>query len=126
MTALRANFVIEQGATFDPIIRLKIKGTDDPVILTGFRALMQIRKTRGDTTVLVQLSTDSLPDDDGTIVIEGPAGLGTLELLLEETVTAALNFEYGTHDIILISSGGRRSRPIEGSVTFSPGTTQEA
>jgi hypothetical protein len=123
MTALRANFVIEQGTTFDPIVRLKIKDTDDPVDLTGFTALMQIRKTRGDTTVLVQLSTDSLPEDDGTITIDGPNG--TLALLLEHTETALLDFEYGVYDIILIAPSGRRSRPIEGSITFSAGSTQE-
>lgn len=122
MSALRANFVIEQNATFDPVVRLKIKGTDDPVDLTGFTALMQIRKTRFDDAVLVQLSTDSLPEDDGTITIDGPNGL--LELLIEPAVTAIFDFEYGVYDILLTAPSGRRSRPIEGAITFSPGSTQ--
>ena len=123
MSALRANFVIEQNATFDPVVRLKIKGTDDPVDLTGFTALMQIRKTRFDDAVLVQLSTDSLPEDDGTITIDGPNG--TLALFIDHTVTATFDFEYGVYDIILIAPSDRRSRPIEGAITFSPGSTQE-
>lgn len=123
MPALRANFVIEQGATFDPIVRLKIPGTEDPVDLTGFTALMQIRKTRGDSTVLVQLSTDSLPEDDGTITIDGPNGL--LLLFIDHLTTKTFDFEYGVYDIILIAPSTRRSRPIEGSITFSPGSTQE-
>lgn len=122
MSALRANFVIEQDATFDPVVRLKIKGTDDPVDLTGFTALMQIRKTRFDDEVLVQLSTDSLPEDDGTITIDGPNGL--LELLIEPDVTAGFDFEYGVYDILLTAPSTRRSRPIEGSITFSPGSTK--
>lgn len=125
MPALRANFIIEQGATFNRVVRLKIKDTDDPVILTGYTALMQIRKTRMDDIVLVQLSTDSLPEDDGTIVIEGPFGPGTIELTIEHTETAGFDFEYGVHDLLLISPAGVRSRPIEGSVTFSIGSSEE-
>lgn len=121
MSALRANFVIEQNATFDPVVRLKIKGTDVPVDLTGFTALMQIRKTRGDDAVLVQLSTDSLPEDDGTITIDGPNGL--LELFIDDAVTATFPEGYGVYDILLTAPSGRRSRPIEGSITFSPGST---
>lgn len=121
MSALRANFVIEQNATFDPVVRLKIKGTDDPVDLTGFTALMQIRKTRGDDTVLVQLSTDSLPEDDGTITIDALNGL--LVLFIDDAVTATFPEGYGVYDILLTAPSGRRSRPIEGSITFSPGST---
>ncbi len=122
MSALRANFVIEQNATFDPVVRLKIKGTDDPVDLTGFTALMQIRKTRGvGEPVLVQLSTDSLPEDDGTITIDSLNGL--LELFIDDAVTATFPEGYGVYDILLTAPSGRRSRPIEGSITFSPGST---
>ena len=122
MSALRANFVIEQNATFDPVVRLKIKGTDDPVDLTGFTALMQIRKTRATDEVLVQLSTDSLPEDDGTITIDGPNGL--LELFIDDAVTATFLEGYGVYDILLTAPSGRSSRPIEGSITFSPGSTK--
>lgn len=88
-----------------------------PVDLTGYTARMQIRDTVNSTTVLEELTTEN-----GGITIT--AATGKIELLLDATETAAIDWFEGVYDLELIAAGGEVDRIISGTVVVSDEVTR--
>lgn len=110
------NFTIEQGATFTRVIIWKDEN-GNPVDVTGYVARMQIRKTKGDSKIILSLDSGdlggiTLGTTDGKITITIPAD-----------VTADLNFDSGVYDLELEKSGVV-TRLLEGRVTLSKEVTR--
>lgn len=101
--AVTVPLVIEQGATFDSIIRYL--DANGPIDLTGCTARSQARSADG--TVLVNLTTEN-----GGIVLGGSAG--TIQRLLNDTLTSALPLVDGMYDIELEFPDGYVSRLLQG------------
>ena len=98
---------IDQAATF----RKHLTWMDDeekPIDLTGFSALMQVRRNLG-REMIVELSTDN-----GRIRLGGVEG--TITLRLDAEKTAELIPGTYVYDLLLISAGGINYRLLEGKV----------
>ena len=121
------NFVLYPGATFSEHIVLK-DGAGQPMDLTGFDALMHVRRELEDALPVITLSTA-----DGSITLGGAAG--TVDLLLTPDQTAALTSpgvvdwdgEVWVHDILLTNSPADPDsvdRIYQGRITVRPGVTR--
>lgn len=112
------NLVIEQGTTFSPQFTYTDSATPPVAIdLTGYTARMQIRQKRTSTTFLHELTTEN-----GGITLGG--ALGTIDLLISATDTAAFTFSTGVYDLELINGSGAVQRLLEGSVTLRKEATK--
>lgn len=117
MGAAKYNFVIEQGATFCPVITWK-DSAGTAVNLTGYTARMQIRPSIDSTTKTVELTTSN-----GGITLGGSAG--TISLLIGAASTDDLTINYrGVYDLELISASGVVTRILSGSISVSGEVTR--
>lgn len=107
MTAGKFNFVMEQGADFKWGIVWKVAPSLTPVILSGYRARMQIRQIPG-AEILLELTTEN-----GRIALRDN---GLVEIRTVARDTAALDFHRAKYDLELISAGGEVTRLLEGSM----------
>lgn len=89
----KLNIVIEQGATFNPVLTYK-DSLGALIDLTGFTARMQIRLKKTSATFLVELTTEN-----GGIALGGVAG--TITLLITDTASTALTFDSAVYDLEL-------------------------
>ena len=109
---------IPQYATFrDSFQMTYLDGT--PVDLTNWTAKMQVRKSHGDSAVVVTLGTA-----DGSIVITGSTGM--IQFLLPATVTKTLPAPFkGVYDLLLFAPAPDPtvSRILQGDVCISAGVT---
>lgn len=107
---------IEQGADYIMTFRWR-----DPfgvaINLTGYTARMQFRKSKSDTVVLLSATTENLYITLGGV-------LGTVNLAIPNTVTAAFTFVRALYDIELISPAGVVTRWLEGGVEVNPEVTR--
>ena len=87
--------------------------SNNPVDLTGYTAVLQIRP--------YVLSATLLYDASGDIVLGGPAG--TIALTIPDTVTGGFTWSAGVYDLLLISPQGVGTRLVEGGVTVVPGVS---
>lgn len=115
MTAGRYNLTIERGATLDQVFTWK-DSTLTAVNLTGYTARCQVKRTIGDVSPLLNLTTEN-----GGITLGGVAG--TITLYASDTATGALTGEEGVWDLELISGGGIVKRILQGKVFISPNVT---
>jgi len=111
----KLNMVIEQGATFNPVLTYQDE-TGTAISLVGYTARMMIKDARTDATALEELTTEN-----GGITLGGVAG--TIALLFSATDTAAMVWECGVYDLELISGGGIVTRLLQGVVTVSAEVT---
>ena len=111
----KLNIVIEQGATFNPVLTYQDENAS-PIDLTGYTARMKIKNARTDTSALEELTTEN-----GGITLGGAAG--TIALLFTATATAAMTWTSGVYDLELVSSGGVVTRLLQGTATVSPEVT---
>lgn len=81
-----------------------------PTSLTGYSARMDIRDSLDDTSTLVSLTS---PSD---IVLNTTTA--EIEMIIADTVTAALDFDEGVYDLELVDGSGDVTRLIEGDVAF--------
>jgi len=110
------NFKINKGATFQ--LQLVWRDADtNPVNLTGYTARMQIRPTLASETILADLTTVN-----SKITLGG--ALGTIDLLLTATETAALEGTTAVYDLELQDASGFVTRLVEGSVELRPEVTR--
>ena len=110
MAAL-SNIYIDQGSDFSTIISL----TDcngDVLILTGYSALAQIRKTYGSTTIAGTFTTSLTTDS------------GQLTLSLTDVVTAAMTSGRYVYDVLLTDGSGDKTRVLEGQAILTPGVSR--
>ncbi len=104
-------WVIDQGATFTRTIEYQ-DSTGAPVNLTGYTALLQIRRAPGDTEApRAQLS-------NGSGIALGADGVVTVTFAA--SMTAAWTFAHGAFDLLLTSPGGYSIRLVQGLVEVSP------
>jgi len=108
------NFTLDQGSTWTlQIIYNDPSGT--PINLTGYTAEMQIRRKFDSDTAVLTLSTSN-----GGITITGPTG--TLDLVATDE-QADIDPGLYVYDLEL-STGGVRTRLIQGTVTVSGEVTR--
>jgi hypothetical protein len=121
MAAGQYNFEIEQGATLSkPLVIQNEDGSG--VDLTGFIARLQARKTKADSEVLLDLTTEN-GGLDITIV---PSPLSsTITLSIDDDATAALNFTSALYDLEIQAADGTVQRLLEGKVTVSREVTRD-
>ena len=112
----KLNIVIEQGATFNPVLTYEDENAA-PIDLTGYDARMQIRSSKTATSFIHELTVLN-----SGIVLGGAAG--TTTLFISDTDTAAFTFKQAVYDLELISSGGIVTRLLEGNVTLRTETTK--
>ena len=110
------DLIIEQGATFDPILTWRDEN-GALVDVTGYSARMQIRDTIDATTTLVDLTSAA-----GDIVLGAAAG--TIQIIISATDTALFAWEDGVYDLEMIEPGGAVRRLVRGSVAVSPEVTR--
>lgn len=119
----RIRLAIYKGATFRKRITWKT-GTSAAnavaVNLTGYTAHLQVRSTVDSSTVLLDLTTEN-----GGIVLGGSAG--TIDIVIDETVTQGLTWDSAVYDILLTAGGGGDvTRLFGGTVTVAPAVTRSA
>lgn len=110
------DITIEQGATFTLELSV-INDAEDPIDLTGYTARMDIKRSVGESTALLQLTTAN-----SRILITSATGLVTLVLTAAETA-AITTWLRGVYDLELVSAGGDVTRLCEGAVTVAANVT---
>jgi hypothetical protein len=108
------SFTIDQGATWTLNITYK-DSTGTAINLTGYTAEMQVRRKFDSDTPVLTLSTSN-----GGITIVGATG--TLNLVATDE-QAAIDAGLYVYDLEL-STGGVRTRLIQGTVTVSGEVTR--
>jgi hypothetical protein len=114
--AVTYDLEIEQGATFSRLFRWK-DSEGVLVDLTGYTARMQIRRKFSSATAEYSATTEN-----GAIVLGG--ALGTIQLTISATDTAALTCVSGVYDLELVDSEGVVTRFVQGNVTVSREVTR--
>ena len=107
--AVYSNIVVDQGADYSASIDVTdIDG--DNINLTGYTGAGQIRKSYSSTTAVnFAVSVDS---DNGV-----------LNISLTNTQTNAMKAGRYVYDIEITSSGGTKTRVLEGQIEITPGVT---
>jgi hypothetical protein len=108
------NFTLDQGSTWTLQIVYK-DSNGAPINLTGYTAEMQVRRKFDSDTAVLTLSTSN-----GGITIVGATG--TLNLIATDE-QAAIDPGLYVYDLEL-STGGVRTRLIQGTVTVSGEVTR--
>lgn len=106
--AAKFDFEIEQGATWKRTLTLE-DSADTLVNLTGYTALMQIRKSINSNKKLLELTHSA------GLTLGGSAG--TIVITISKTQTAAMDFESAIYDL-KIDSGTEATRLLEGKITL--------
>jgi len=112
MAAL-SNIYIDQGSDFSTIISLT-DSNGDVLILTGYSAIAQIRKTHGSTTIAGTFGTALTP------------ATGQLTLTLTDVITAAMDSGRYVYDVLLTDASGDKTRVLEGQAILTPGVSRTA
>ena len=110
MAAL-SNIYIDQGSDFTTTISLT-DSNGDILVLTGYSALAQIRKSHGSTTIAATFGTALT------------TGSGQLTLTLADTVTAAMGSGRYVYDVLLTDGSGDKTRVLEGQAILTPGVSK--
>ena len=110
MAAL-SNIYIDQGSDFTTTISLT-DSNGDILVLTGYSALAQIRKTYGSTTIAATFTTVLTADS------------GQLALSLTDTVTAAMGSGRYVYDVVLTDGSGDKTRVLEGQAILTPSVSR--
>lgn len=128
MIAGKHDFVIEQGAIFSETVTY-LDSSGDPVDLTGYKAEMNIRTNKADTSTIVKLLSTGAGASDGTITLGGAAG--TLVLYIKASLTRAMTLDRAYYDIELSPGGTDPNtaddtiRLLEGVITLSKEATKD-
>lgn len=115
------DLTIEKGATFLATFTWSTKDINNvktPVNLTNYTARSQMRESHDATTAVVSLTTSA----NGGITLGG--ALGTINIKIPATTTAAISIEKGVWDLELEDASGNVTRLLEGRVTFKPEATK--
>ena len=111
--ATLTNIFIDQGTTFSTSVTIA-DADGNAFNLTEYSAQAQIRKTYESITAT---------DFSTTIAVDPTTGLVTLELTAVQT--AALEPGRYVYDLIITSSGGIKTRVVEGIATVTPSVSRE-
>ena len=111
--AIIANIFIDQGADFS--ITVNVADVDGTTLnLAGYSAAAQIRKTYESSSASATFTT----------AISNPTTDGQVTLTMTDTVTTALSPGRYVYDLIVTSSGGLKTRVVEGQAIVTPGVTR--
>ena len=116
--AASQDLVIDQYATFKTAFRWETKGTGLPVNLTGYSASMQIRRSHGDSSALVSLTSAA----NGGLTIEGTDGRVRIEIPASTTSTLVAG-RY-VYDLVLTDLSSKKKRLVEGVAIVDAGVTR--
>ena len=108
--AIKANLVVDQGATFNSTIDLT-DPAGEVFNLTGYTVAAQMRKNYASSTSTTFTSSHSSTE-------------GEIFLTLSSTTTAAIEPGRYLYDVEITSPGGVVTRVVEGVVTVTPGITR--
>lgn len=112
--ATLSNIFIDQGATFSTTVTVSdLNG--DPFDLLDYTSSAQIRKTYDSTTAT---------DFTSSIDVDTTTGQITLELSASQT--ASLEAGRYVYDLIITSSGGTKTRVVEGIATVMPSVSRSS
>lgn len=110
------DFAIDQGADLSKVFTWN--DTDgDPIDLTDWTARMQIRRSFGSTTALLELTTEN-----GGIALGGSAG--TITVVITDAQSALLTPATLKYDLEMISPSGVVERLLQGAITNRPEVTR--
>jgi len=110
--AVYSNIVVDQGADYSASIDVT-DADGDTTDLTGYTGAGQIRKTYSSTTAV-----------DFTVTVADPATSGVLNISLTNAQTNAMKAGRYVYDVEITSSGGIKTRVLEGQLEITPGVTQ--
>ena len=113
MAAGKKNLIIEQNATYKKRF-LYVNAAKQPISLAGYTAKLQVRSIAGD--LLVDMSTVNTK-----IVLN--AVPGSIDLTLLQADTAAMTFNTGVYDLIIVAPDGTETRLLEGMASLDPGVS---
>ena len=115
---------IDQGSTIFIAFTMRYEG-EFPINLTGYDARLQVRRSYGDTTALINATLAN-----GKIVWVN-AAQGTLELRLEPSDTSGIRFNNKddatldlVYDLELMSPFGKVIKPAKGAITLNREVTR--
>ena len=112
MAVYVSNIVIESGATFDSIFEFEDFADESAFDLTDNTVSAQLRKHYGSPTAVSFAST-----------ITSAAG-GKISIELTPTQTSSLKQGRYVYDIVIESTGGKKTKLVEGSAIVRPGVTR--
>lgn len=121
MAAHKVPLKLDQGATYDNfwIWKTGPVGAEVPVVLTGAKAIAEIRPELESETVLLTLTTEN-----GRIFLnEEP---GKIRIVISDEDTAALSFDGAVYDLFIEFADGTRTRRMAGSVSLTKRVTRGA
>lgn len=111
MSAGTLNLIIEQGATYQK--KLIWQDNDKtPIDNTGSTGRMQIRASKEDPTILLELTTEN-----GRMTLGGANG--EINLFIAAGDTEAITWTAGVYDLELEDGAGIVTRLVEGKVAVS-------
>jgi hypothetical protein len=126
MAAGRYSFIIEQGSTLN--LELQYKDSNkNPIDLTDYSGMMQIRPTLESTEVLLTLRSSIMPDGTGLNFSgsngQTPPSSGSIGIYISAITSSLLDFNKAVYDLELYS-GSFAVRILEGQVQLSKEVTR--
>mgnify|MGYP003645100210 FL=1 len=109
--AIIANLYIDQGTDYTITVDVT-DSAGDILDLTGYTATAQIRKTYTSSSLSATFTTSIT------------AAAGQVTISLTDTQTSALEAGRYVYDLNIESSGGVKTRVIEGQAVVTPGVTR--
>ena len=117
------HFRLYPYATFNAVTVLR-DSNGDPVDLSGYKALMHIRREIEDADPVFTLSSETTPDPG----IELGGATGSITLYLSPAQTAApvvqSDGEMWVHDLLLEAPSGQIDRTYQGTIIVVPAVTR--
>mgnify|MGYP001597221097 CR=1 FL=1 len=110
--AVYSNIVVDQGADYSASIDVTDNDGDN-ISLVGYTGKGQIRKSYASSTAV-----------DFTVSVASPAASGVLNISLSNTQTNAMKAGRYVYDVEITSSGGVKTRVLEGQLEITAGVTQ--
>jgi hypothetical protein len=126
MAAGRYSFIIEQGSTLN--LELQYKDSNkNPIDLTDYSGMMQIRSTLESNEILLTLSSNLMPDGTG-LNFSGSNGQtspssGSIGIYISAITSSLLDFNKAVYDLELYS-GSFAVRILEGQIQLSKEVTR--
>ena len=109
--AIINNIFIDQGTDFTMTVDVQ-NALGNALDLTGFTLAAQIRKTYGSSNV------------SATFTTAHNGANGQVTMTLPDATTTALDAGRYVYDLVITSSGGDKTRVVEGQATVTPGVTR--
>ena len=109
------NFEVDQNTTFTFEVEYK-DSNDNPIVLTGASAKLQVRDTKGGSKLAFSLTSPA-----GGIIID--EALGKITIKMTPTQTNKLFYPKSSYDIMLTDSNLNKTKLLEGFITLSRSVT---